>query len=270
MLNIGNNLSAELKSRAQNLHANSAQLDKQMKDVQKGTKALQKQNDKLGKMAHDGQQKMKELGNVQNWAEMLERDFLVLEETLRLVKKGEEEGSDWSGGYSGSGSYSGSEDGERDEESLAGDRRREGIGKGFVVNEEEMGFLDVYGLEEDSAMEGVETEAEDGEGKGEGFTETPTGTVEKSQLEELKLDGAGDVMMSSDHMPPVDKGKGKEVIGTDTVMEEEIIHPTVEAVGGSSTATGSTSDGPSSTSHPSSALASSATSAHTHTEPIVG
>jgi len=103
MLNIGNNLSADLKSRAQNLHSNSAQLDKQLKDVDQGTKGLKKENDKLGKMAKAGGEKIKELGNVQNWAEMLERDFLVLEETLRLVKRGEEEeeGSEWSGSYSG-------------------------------------------------------------------------------------------------------------------------------------------------------------------------
>ncbi|KAG9241936.1 hypothetical protein BJ878DRAFT_446460, partial [Calycina marina] len=134
MTNIGSSLSANLSSRAQNLHANNAQLDKQMRDVSSATTALQKSNDKLGKMAGEGEKKMKELGNVQNWAEMLERDFLVLEATLRLAREGSEDS--WSGSESGS-SWSGSEDGERDVESLEGDRRREGIGKGFGVDDEE-------------------------------------------------------------------------------------------------------------------------------------
>jgi len=51
---------------------------------------------------------LKEVGDVQNWAEMLERDFLVVEETLRRVREGSE--GSWS---SGSGSYwSGSESGD--------------------------------------------------------------------------------------------------------------------------------------------------------------
>ncbi|PSS06654.1 hypothetical protein M430DRAFT_71528, partial [Amorphotheca resinae ATCC 22711] len=84
MNNIGSSLDHNLRSRAQNLHSNSAQLSKQEKDVVKATEGLRKETDKLKKVADEGQRKVKELGNVQNWAEMLERDFLVVEETLRL------------------------------------------------------------------------------------------------------------------------------------------------------------------------------------------
>jgi hypothetical protein len=43
---------------------------------------------------------MRDFGDVQNWAEMLERDFMVLEETMRLVEGGleverESGGSTW-------------------------------------------------------------------------------------------------------------------------------------------------------------------------------
>lgn len=69
--------------------------------------AFRKENDKLAKVLADGSRQVKELGDVQNWAERLERDFLVLEETMRLVQRGEGEG----GSLSGSGSYSGSESG---------------------------------------------------------------------------------------------------------------------------------------------------------------
>lgn len=56
---------------------------------------MRKENDKLGKVAAEGSRKIKELGNVQNWAEMLERDFLVLGEFVRLVDGGSESGSSW-------------------------------------------------------------------------------------------------------------------------------------------------------------------------------
>ena len=69
---------------------------------------------------------MKELGNVQNWAEMLERDFLVLQETMRLANGGSENGSgSWSGSsWSRSESESGNErmeeGGNKDEEMHSG------------------------------------------------------------------------------------------------------------------------------------------------------
>ena len=101
MTNIGNQHFSALQSRAQNLHANTAQLDKQQKDVIKATEGLKKETEKLRKWADEGQRMVKELGNVQNWAEMLERDFLVLSETIRLANGG--------GSHSGSGSGSSSE-----------------------------------------------------------------------------------------------------------------------------------------------------------------
>ncbi|KAI8192597.1 hypothetical protein K4K51_000081 [Colletotrichum sp. SAR 10_75] len=80
---IGNMLDGELQTRARILHSNAAALDKQERDVVKATDALRKENDKLAKFTVDAARRVKELGNVQNWAEVLERDFLVLEETFR-------------------------------------------------------------------------------------------------------------------------------------------------------------------------------------------
>lgn len=187
MTNIGNSLSANLQSRAQNLHANSAALEKQEKDLVKATEVLRKENEKLGKVVGEGQKRVKELGNVQNWAEMLERDFLVLGETLRLVREGSPSSGSYSGSYFGSGSYSGSEtgdaDGERDAESIAGDERR---GK-------------VYGIE------GGHMEV-DGEG------DTAMGDADVK---------AGDAMLPSPVLREEDNGKGKgRVIETDPHIEQ--------------------------------------------------
>ncbi|TGJ84223.1 hypothetical protein E0Z10_g4543 [Xylaria hypoxylon] len=126
---MSNMLDSELQSRASLLHSNTAALSRQEQDVARATEALRKENDKLVKVAKEAGRKIKELGNVQNWAEVLERDFLVLEETMRLVREGstasDDAGSSCSE-YSGS-SWSGSEsEGERDSTKLrsrAGSRK---------------------------------------------------------------------------------------------------------------------------------------------------
>lgn len=107
MNNIGSSLDSTLRSRAQDLHANSAQLEKQQKDLVRETAGLRKETEKLKKVVDEGARRVKELGNVQNWAEMLERDFLVLEETMRLVRLGDREAG-WETS-SGSESFTGSD-----------------------------------------------------------------------------------------------------------------------------------------------------------------
>ncbi|KAI0418752.1 hypothetical protein F5X98DRAFT_109254 [Xylaria grammica] len=108
---MSNMLDSELQSRASLLHSNAAALSRQEQDVARATEALRRENDKLAKVAKDAGRKIKELGNVQNWAEVLERDFLVLEETMRLVREGStESGDDGSSCSDYTGSYwSGSE-----------------------------------------------------------------------------------------------------------------------------------------------------------------
>lgn len=48
--------------------------------------ALSKQTAQYQKIADEGRDKLKEIGDVQNWAEMIERDLLVVEETLRRAE----------------------------------------------------------------------------------------------------------------------------------------------------------------------------------------
>ena len=87
--------------------------------MQRATDGLRRENVKLAREADAAARKLKELGNVQNWAEVLERDFLVLEETVRLAN------SDRSCSCSECGSYSGSES--ESEMDLDGEDRGKGV-----------------------------------------------------------------------------------------------------------------------------------------------
>ncbi|KAK0100646.1 hypothetical protein ONS95_007099 [Cadophora gregata] len=220
MTNIGSSLDTTLRSRAQDLHSNSKQLEKQQKDVVKATEALRKESDKLKKVADEGMKRVKELGNVQNWAEMLERDFLVLGETLRLVERGSEsEGS----------SYTGSEW----ETSSEGSR------------DEECGREPAIGLE--GGGEGKSMERDAGSMGDAPPLETPNQT---------NVDADGDTQMDGTESEVRDKGKGKAVeVVSDTLTEDQV----APMAGGSSTATatnGSTSDPSSSSIHTAASAAS--------------
>ncbi|KAL9127444.1 MAG: hypothetical protein Q9217_003681 [Psora testacea] len=81
-----------LKQRASDIRASSSAIDKQEAALRKQTEGLEKESKKLHKEADEASKKLKELGDIQNWAEVLERDLLVVEETLRM---GEGEDLGW-------------------------------------------------------------------------------------------------------------------------------------------------------------------------------
>ena len=89
---IGNSHISALESRVSDIHSNSRAISKQEDDLAKSTKKLAEESRKHQKVADDAAGKLKELGDIQNWAEVLERDLLVLEETMRM---GEGEESGW-------------------------------------------------------------------------------------------------------------------------------------------------------------------------------
>lgn len=96
---VGSSLDADLRSRASILHSNSAALAKQEADLAKETAALTKQTAQWQKMADNSQQKLKEIGDVQNWAEMIERDLLVIEETMKMVEDDDASHTEHSNGH---------------------------------------------------------------------------------------------------------------------------------------------------------------------------
>ena len=92
LTSIGTSLDSDLQARASDIHSNSAAIAKQEADVLKQGAALKKESDRYQKVADESRGKLKEIGDIQNWAEMLERDLLVLEETVRLGEEGRREG----------------------------------------------------------------------------------------------------------------------------------------------------------------------------------
>lgn len=87
---VGNSLTADLQTRANDLHANAAAIEKQEKELARQAAALAKQSAQYQKLLDKSTKSLNEIGDVQNWAEMIERDLLVVEETLRLAEGREE------------------------------------------------------------------------------------------------------------------------------------------------------------------------------------
>ena len=85
LTSVGSSVDVELRTRAADLHANSAAITKQENEMAKQAAALAKQSAQWQKLADTSTKKLNEIGDIQNWAEMIERDLLVLEETLKLV-----------------------------------------------------------------------------------------------------------------------------------------------------------------------------------------
>ena len=90
LTSIGNSHISSLEGRVSDIHHNSAAISKQEGDVDTQTNKLAAESKKHQKIADDAAGKLKELGDIQNWAEVLERDLLVLEETMRMGEAGED------------------------------------------------------------------------------------------------------------------------------------------------------------------------------------
>ncbi|KAK1778142.1 hypothetical protein QBC45DRAFT_414922 [Copromyces sp. CBS 386.78] len=215
LASISNLLDRELTGRASLLHQNHNAILKQEREMTKAVEGFKKDNDKLEKLAREGTKKLKEVGDVQNWAEVLERGFLRVEETIRRANHdwGSEDGS-WSGSYSGSdysGSWSGSEREDGDERVRDGESERKD-GKGDGVKRENGG--------QQGEIVGSGSKAPKGEEK----------AVEAKgvdgEREEVTRDAEGDVVMTTEddvqeRHTKLDKGKGKAV--DDTITEPSMV-----------------------------------------------
>ncbi|KAJ6008395.1 GCN5-like 1 [Penicillium herquei] len=83
---VGTNLEAPLRERATIINSNAVSLERQEAELAGHSAKLAKQNEGWEKMADETRAELKEIGDVQNWAEVLERDLLVLESMMDDVE----------------------------------------------------------------------------------------------------------------------------------------------------------------------------------------
>ncbi|CAG8920233.1 unnamed protein product [Penicillium salamii] len=83
---VGTNLEAPLRDRAANIQSNAAALERQEAELAENTARLARQNQQWVGLADETREGLKEIGDVQNWAEMIERDLLALEDMMDGVE----------------------------------------------------------------------------------------------------------------------------------------------------------------------------------------
>ncbi|KAF2724033.1 hypothetical protein K431DRAFT_202623, partial [Polychaeton citri CBS 116435] len=82
----GSSYDAQMQQHARDIHSNAAAIGKQEADMRKHSKALGKESAKWQREIDKTTNGLKGFGDLQNFAEMMERDLLVIEETMRLVE----------------------------------------------------------------------------------------------------------------------------------------------------------------------------------------
>ncbi|KAJ5923686.1 GCN5-like 1 [Penicillium verhagenii] len=85
---VGTNLEAPLRERAAIINSNTLALERQEAELAENSAALGRQNDGWERIADETRVGLKEIGDVQNWAEMIERDLLALESMMDEVEGG--------------------------------------------------------------------------------------------------------------------------------------------------------------------------------------
>ncbi|KAL1895173.1 hypothetical protein Cpir12675_003356 [Ceratocystis pirilliformis] len=113
--NISNVIDPKLQDYAYRLHSGQAAIAGQQSKVQRATAALSRENDAVSRLVSEAERKVKELGSLRNWAEVLEQEMMVLECTVKIVR-GEVEG--WRDVESGDGRSSYGNEDNTDEESV--------------------------------------------------------------------------------------------------------------------------------------------------------
>ncbi|OQE46775.1 hypothetical protein PENCOP_c001G00589 [Penicillium coprophilum] len=91
---VGTNLEAPLRDRAANIQSNATALERQEAELVETTQRLAQQNQQWVGLADETREGLKEIGDVQNWAEMIERDLLALEDMMDNVERGGDHGSE--------------------------------------------------------------------------------------------------------------------------------------------------------------------------------
>ncbi|KAJ5960967.1 uncharacterized protein N7479_008117 [Penicillium vulpinum] len=84
---VGTNLEAPLRDRAANIQSNAKALERQEAELAENTQRLARQNQQWIGFADETRDGLKEIGDVQNWTEMIECDLLALEDMMDNVER---------------------------------------------------------------------------------------------------------------------------------------------------------------------------------------
>lgn len=80
---------APMNERTEAIIAASKSLESQRQGLLKDTERLSRQTDALEKAMNENVDQLKEMGDLQNWAEVVFRDISIIEETLKAVEEQE-------------------------------------------------------------------------------------------------------------------------------------------------------------------------------------
>ncbi|KAI5791596.1 GCN5-like protein 1-domain-containing protein [Peziza echinospora] len=82
---LGSQVDADLRDRITTIHLNAQTLETQTRTLKNRTASLSKTTRQWSGMAEGARSRLKEIGDIQNWAEMIEHELLVMEETMNIV-----------------------------------------------------------------------------------------------------------------------------------------------------------------------------------------
>ncbi|KAF8472075.1 GCN5-like 1 [Kalaharituber pfeilii] len=83
--NLGSQIDTDLRDRITTIHQNAQSLETQTRTLKNRTAALSKTTRQWSAMTEGARSRLKEIGDIQNWAEMIEHELLVMEETMNIV-----------------------------------------------------------------------------------------------------------------------------------------------------------------------------------------
>jgi len=83
--NLGTQFDGDLRDRITTIHQNAQNLEAQTRTLKNRTAALNKTTRQWSGVVESATSRLKEIGDVQNWVEMIEHDLSVIEETMVIV-----------------------------------------------------------------------------------------------------------------------------------------------------------------------------------------
>jgi len=84
---VGHAADKELCERISLVHANRASIEAQAQALQTRTTTLAKQSKQWQSVVDKANHQLKMLGDVQNWAEVIDREIRILEETFKILNE---------------------------------------------------------------------------------------------------------------------------------------------------------------------------------------